>query len=117
MKTIKPEEINAEPVEFNESVIPGVTIRWLIKENDGAKRFAMRYFELEKGTVIPEHHHPWEHEIFVLKGRVLITEDNEERVVEEGTAVFIKPDTPHSYKNIGQDKLVFLCLIPYLKSE
>jgi quercetin dioxygenase-like cupin family protein len=117
MKTIKPEEINAEQVEFNGSVIPGVTIRWLITKSDGAKRFAMRYFELEKGTVIPEHHHLWEHEIFVLKGKGEITVNNVKKEVSEGTAIFIEPDAPHAYKNIGEDRLVFLCLIPYLKSE
>jgi quercetin dioxygenase-like cupin family protein len=117
MKTIKLEEINAQPVEFNGSVIPGVTIRWLIKESDGAKRFAMRYFELERGVVIPEHHHLWEHEIFVLKGKGEITVNNVKKEVSEGTAIFIEPDALHAYKNIGPGKLVFLCLIPYLKSE
>ncbi|BAL80342.1 cupin domain-containing protein [Caldisericum exile] len=115
MKTIKPEELKPEPVEFNGAYIPGVTIRWLIKKEDGAERFAMRYFELEPGAVIPEHHHEWEHEIFILQGKLIITEGDEERTVESGTAVFIKPNAPHSYKNIGDTKALMLCLIPYLK--
>ncbi len=115
MKTIKPEEINPQPVEFNGAYIPGVTIRWLIKKEDGAERFAMRYFELEKGAVIPEHQHEWEHEIFILQGKVLITEGSEEHTVEKGTAVFIRPNLPHSYKNTGDEKVLMLCLIPYLK--
>jgi quercetin dioxygenase-like cupin family protein len=117
MKTVKPEDIKEEPVEFNGSIIDGVTIRWLIKESDGAKRFAMRYFELQQGAIIPEHDHPWEHEIFVLKGKGEITVDDEKKEVSEGMAVFIEPEALHSYKNTGSDKLVFLCVIPYLKSE
>ena len=115
MKVVKPEELKPEAVEFNGAYIPGVTIRWLIKREDGAEHFAMRYFELEPGAVIPEHHHEWEHEIFILQGKLIITEGTEERVVESGTAVFIKPNAPHSYKNIGDTKVLMLCVIPYLK--
>jgi len=114
MKTVKPTEINAEVVKLNEKVLDGITIRWLITNKDGANHFAMRYFEVEEGAVIPEHHHPWEHEIFILKGKCKITEGEEERVVNAGTAVFIRPDLPHSYENVGDEKVVFLCLIPYL---
>ncbi|MGB9694727.1 MAG: cupin domain-containing protein [Caldisericaceae bacterium] len=115
MKTIKPSELSPEPVEFNGELIPGVTIRWLIKREDGADKFAMRYFEVEKDVLIPEHKHPWEHEIFILEGKAIITEGDEARTVDAGTAVYIKPDAPHSYKNIGDGKLVFLCIIPYTK--
>lgn len=115
MKTIKPNELPPEPVEFNGALIPGVTIRWLIKREDGAKNFAMRYFEIDKGAVIPEHNHHWEHEIFILKGKVKIAVSGEERIVDEGTAVYIEPDAPHSYENVGDSTLVMLCLIPYTK--
>ncbi len=115
MKTIKPTEMRAEPAKLDEKVLDGVTIRWLITDKDGANNFAMRYFEMEPGTVIPEHHHPWEHEIFVLKGKCRITEGEKEQIVDAGTAAFIRPNYPHSYKNVGKEKVVFLCLIPYLK--
>ena len=113
MKVVKPQDLKPEPVEFNGSVIPGVTIRWLIKKEDGAPNYAMRYFEMEKGASIPEHHHPWEHEIYFLQGKCLLTEDDEERVVDAGTAVFIKPNARHSYKNVGDGKCAFLCIIPH----
>ena len=115
MKIAKPFDLKPQPVEFNGSVIKGVTIRWLIKKEDGAPNYAMRYFEMEKGTVIPEHHHPWEHEIYFLQGKCLVTEGEEEHIVGKNTAVFIKPNLLHSYKNVGNEKVVFLCIIPHQK--
>ncbi len=113
MKVVKPFEIPAQPVEFNGSVIKGVTIRWLIKKEDGAPNYAMRYFEMEPGAEIPEHSHPWEHEIYFLQGRCRVTEGEEEVIAEKDTALFIRPGLPHSYKNIGDEKAVFLCIIPH----
>lgn len=113
MKAIKPHDIPPEPVEFNGAKIPGVTIRWLIKKEDGASNFAMRYFEIEKQAAIPEHKHPWEHEIFILNGKLKVSVDGEESIVEKGMAIYIEPDAPHAYLNIGDETAVMLCLIPY----
>jgi quercetin dioxygenase-like cupin family protein len=115
MKIVKPLDLKPEPVKFNGEVINGVTIRWLITKEDGAPNYAMRYFEMDPGVVIPEHHHPWEHEIYFLQGKCLVTEGDEEHIVEKGTAVFIKPGLPHSYKNVGDEKVIFLCIIPHQK--
>ncbi len=49
--------------------VPGVTVRWVIRESDGAPHFAMRVFEVEPGKASPFHTHGWEHEVFVLSGR------------------------------------------------
>ncbi len=115
MKIVKPFDLKPEPVGFNGETIKGVTIRWLIKEEDGAQNYAMRYFEMEPGAAIPEHHHPWEHEIYFLQGKCLVSEGKEEHVAEKDTAVFIRPNLPHSYKNIGEEKVAFICIIPYQK--
>lgn len=113
MKIVKPQELKPEPVEFNGALIDGVTIRWLIKKDDGATNFAMRFFEIEKGAVIPEHQHPWEHEIYILKGKVKVTVSGKESIVEAGTALYIEPDAPHAYENVGEETINMLCLIPY----
>jgi quercetin dioxygenase-like cupin family protein len=115
MKVVKPLDLPPEPVEFNGAIIPGVTIRWLIKKDDGARNFAMRYFEIDKNAVIPEHKHPWEHEIFILQGKVKVTVNGDEKIVEGGSALYIEPDAPHAYENTGDQTLVMLCLIPYTK--
>ncbi len=75
----------------------------------------MRLFSVAPRTVIPKHQHPWEHEIFVLKGRGIIGARNEEKEVSEGNFAYIEPNVPHWYKNIGDEEWLFLCIIPHLE--
>ena len=90
-----------------------VTIRWLITKKDGARNFAMRLFELQKGGCSPWHQHDWEHEVFVLEGRgKLVTEKGEEEL-KQGDFVFVPPMEWHQFKQDGKGMLKFLCLIPY----
>lgn len=89
-------------------------IQWLItKENAGAINFAMRRFSIEKGGEIPSHSHNWEHEIYVLKGKGLLGWPGREREIEADMVVFVPPNLLHWYKNIGDEELVFICMIPY----
>jgi len=87
-------------------------VRWLITEDDGAPTFAMRLFKVEKGGYIKAHKHPWEHEIFILRGKCRVRIDNEYHDVEAGYYIFIPPNAEHEYWNIGDSDLEFICLIP-----
>jgi quercetin dioxygenase-like cupin family protein len=87
-------------------------IRWLITEKDGAKNFAMRMFEIDKDGYTPYHSHPWEHEVFVLEGEGKLLGDREEYRFEKGYVLFIPSGEPHQFKNTGDGKLKFLCIIP-----
>lgn len=103
---------------FNYRDVPPVRIRsrssmrWLITEKDGARNFVMRYVEVEPGDDRPPHVHPWEHEIFVLKGRGVVKGGGKEVEFGAGDVLFIPPNEPHEFVNIGDEKLVFLCMIP-----
>jgi len=66
MKVNHYEEITAVPVDMEGAV--GCQVRWLLGEEDGAPNFAMRQFEVEANGHTPKHHHPYEHEVFVLEG-------------------------------------------------
>ncbi len=102
----------AEPAE-----VPGVTVRWVIKESDGAPHFAMRVFEVEPGGASPFHTHWWEHEVFVLSGRGHVKSAEGTHPIREGTVVFVGPDEEHQFVNEGEDVLRFLCLIPHPSLE
>jgi quercetin dioxygenase-like cupin family protein len=96
-----------------EPVQEGVGIRWLIAEKDGAPNFAMRLIEFEPGVNFPPHHHPYEHEIYVLEGQGMVTSpagDVDEMV--PGTALLIPSDEVHGYRNTGDVPLKFICVIP-----
>lgn len=100
---------DTEAVELTE----GVTKRVVIGEHEGAPTFIMRIFDLHPGKPSPYHLHPWEHEIFVLKGSAVATNEAGERIpVGEGDTIFIPPDETHRLTNTGDGIFRFMCLIP-----
>ena len=98
-----------EAVELME----GVKKRVVIGENEGAPTFIMRIFDVDPGKSSPFHIHPWEHEIFVLKGNAVATDDEGEQIsIGEGDTIFIPPGEKHRLTNTGDDVFRFMCLIP-----
>jgi len=98
-------------IEFSD--VPGTRgaqIKWLISPKDGAPTFTMRLIRIEASGEIPEHSHPWEHEIFILKGSGKIRVNETIYNVSEGNAVLIPPDAPHEYH--ADTEMLFICLIP-----
>ncbi len=87
-------------------------IRWLIGKKEGAPNFAMRLFEVEPGGYTPFHEHPWEHEVFVLEGKGKLVLEKEEIPFEKEYFIFVPPDEKHQFKNTGNSRLRFLCIIP-----
>ena len=90
----------------------GCQVRWLLSRDDGAPNFAMRQFEVAPGGYTPRHHHPYEHEIYVVEGEGEVYENDQAHTIRAGDVVLVKPDDVHQFKNIGQGPLKFLCLIP-----
>lgn len=90
----------------------GCTVRWLVGEREGAPNFAMRQFEVAPGGYTPLHHHPYEHEVFVLEGTGTIREGEREHKLRPGDVVFVVPDEVHQFRNTGEVPLKFLCLVP-----
>lgn len=101
-------QVNMEGAEF-------VSIRWLISEQDGAERFAMRLFELDEKGRTPLHQHEWEHEVFVLDGIGSVWKDGKEVSIPAGTALFVPPEEKHCFVNNGNTPFRFLCLVPIQK--
>jgi quercetin dioxygenase-like cupin family protein len=90
----------------------GCTVRWLVSQEDGAPNFAMRQFEVAPGGYTPRHHHPYEHEVFVLEGEGVVYEGDQPHALKAGDVVLVKPDEVHQFRNTGNETLKFLCLIP-----
>jgi len=111
MKVQHYERTEAEPAED----IPGVSVRWVISEEDGAPNFAMRVFDVAPGAASPFHEHPWEHEVFILEGKGAVRGATGETPFEAGYVVYVKPDEQHQFINKGQSVLRFVCLIPRMK--
>lgn len=112
MYKTKVSEIIAKDVEIKGA--KDVKIQWLIDDKSGAKNFAMRRFTIGKGGHTPYHTHDFEHEVFVLEGKGIVVEGKEKKEykIDKGSALFVKPNVWHNFKNTGEEDLVFLCLIP-----
>jgi quercetin dioxygenase-like cupin family protein len=111
-KAIHYKQIPSNQVE--ESGAENVHVRWVInKENDGAKNFAMRVFEIKTGGYTPRHSHNWEHEVYILEGEGVVNYKSSEEHLKPGFIVFVPPNIKHQFRNSGKKILRFLCLIPY----
>lgn len=91
---------------------PGVVMRVVAGPSEGAPTFVMRVFEIEPGSATPHHTHPWEHEMFVVEGRGTLKSGDTEEPLEQGDAVMVLPDEPHSFANTGKDILRVICVVP-----
>ena len=97
---------------FDNDKAKGVSGRVIIGKADGAPNFCMRVFELDPGGHSPRHIHDWEHEIFFHAGTGEVLNDGSWTPVSAGSAAFVPGGTDHQIRNTGDEKLVFVCLIP-----
>ena len=110
MKILDPLDVNLNPVD-----LPGaqkVKSGRLLSEKDGVPNFAMRMFLLEPGGNTPLHTHPFEHEIYALKGEGLLYMDGTNYNFKEGYAMYVPPDIEHQFIQQGTEELMFLCMVP-----
>lgn len=110
MKVNHYEEVDVQAVDMEGA--SGCQVRWLIGDKDGAPNFAMRQFEVAPGGYTPRHRHPYEHEVFVLEGQGIVLEGDQKHWLRAGDVVYVKPDEVHQFRNVGNQPLKFLCLIP-----
>lgn len=111
MKVTHTTEVPQQPVTMEGAA--DCDVRWLIRETDGAPNFAMREFEVAPGGYTPRHHHPYEHEVYVLQGSGTVLEGDAEHPLKAGDVVYVAPDEEHQFRNTGSEPLKFLCLVPH----
>ncbi|MCP4190697.1 MAG: cupin domain-containing protein [Planctomycetaceae bacterium] len=110
MKVKNSQSVESQVVDMEGAT--GCTVRWLVGEKDGAPTFAMRQFDVAPGGHTPKHHHPYEHEIYVLEGDGLALEGDQKHPLKQGDVVLVKPGEVHQFQNTGTQPMKFLCLIP-----
>ncbi len=91
---------------------PGVLVRWLLTEKDGANNFNMRVFEIEPGRQTEHHRHAWEHEVFVLSGKGKVWSESGEQEIGPEQVVLVAPQELHHFASIGDTPLKFICCVP-----
>ena len=97
---------------INRVYMKGVSIRYLIVEEFGAPNFEMRYFELQKGRKTSLDKHPYEHEVFVLKGKGRMLINDREYELRPNDSILIEPNEIHRLFQEGEEPFGFLCVVP-----
>lgn len=103
---------SVDKVEECEMIVDGargVKVKYLLHEGVGAKRLQLRLFTIDVRGYTPLEKHKHEHEVFILWGKALVRGGDTEVVVKEGDVLFIPSWEEHQFKNIGKEKLQFLC--------
>lgn len=99
------------PGEVCEIGAQGVQVQWLLASPEGAPNFALRRFNLEPDGQTPLHSHPWEHEVYVLRGSGAVITGEGETPLQPDCAVLVLPNETHCFRS-GAQGLQFLCLVP-----
>lgn len=63
------------------------------------------FWEIDKGTLLPEHQHPHEQISFVTSGELELTIDQETKRITKGMFAYIPSGTKHSAKAISDVEL------------
>lgn len=92
-----------EPVikNFRNLMTPeGPAVR-LIGLDDNPPTCTMSWSEIYPDKTSSHHIHPWEHEVYIIKGSGTLVCDGKEYPVTEGDAMFIPPNVDHYTLNNG----------------
>ena len=92
-----------EPVirNFRSIYTPEGPAARLISLDDNPPTCTMSYSEIYPDKTSTHHTHPWEHEVYILKGSGTLVCDGQEYPVREGDAIFIPEDVDHYTLNNG----------------
>ncbi|AEJ61749.1 Cupin 2 conserved barrel domain protein [Spirochaeta thermophila DSM 6578] len=86
------------PVE----VSPGV--KRAIRAHGGGLMLVEVWFE--KGAKAAVHTHPHEQATYVMEGRLKLTVEGEDVVLEKGDSIYIPPEAPHSAEALEATRLL-----------
>ena len=103
---------DVEAAQFESDDIKGVSLRILLGKGDGARNFWMRTFEIAPGGFTPKHSHDWEHEVFVHAGAGEVYGNGKWHPMEVGNVLLIPANEEHQMRNLTDQPLIFLCLVP-----
>ena len=110
MKITNLKEIAVDKVEMDGA--KDCMVQLAVTPRDGAPTFAMRVFEVAPGGHTPLHHHPYEHEIYVMEGSGTVWRDGNDVPLKPGDVLYIPADEQHQFKNAADKPFKFMCLIP-----
>ncbi len=94
------EYVCLEEIEEREPV-PGFKVRFIHSEN-----MTFSFWNIEKGSQMPEHSHPHEQVTNVVQGEFELTVDGESKKLVPGSVVIIPPHAVHSGKALAKSRVI-----------
>jgi quercetin dioxygenase-like cupin family protein len=76
----------------------------------GSKNFVMVFNMIEPGGEVKVHEHDAEHGYYVIRGKMGLKINGEEKEVSQGSAIYIPPWVKHGLKSIGNEDLQLLMI-------
>jgi quercetin dioxygenase-like cupin family protein len=70
----------------------------------------LRIFEVQPGTENPLHAHSYSHDLFVIQGEGIVRLETTDENIRAGDLVTIRPNEAHSFANVSDDLLQFICI-------
>jgi len=94
----------------------GETEFWIANETELG--YCGKFLFVFDGQTCPYHHHAIKHEtFFIVKGRVRMTVDGEERVMREGDLLAMQPGKKHSFTGLGPALILEVSMPSILKDN
>jgi len=110
-------EREALPADLSgETDVQGIELLPLLTEKEGAPNFSMRLFRLAPAGYTPFHTHPWEHEVFVIRGDGFVLGEEGSHPLEAGCAVYVPGGEKHRFL-AGPNGMQFLCCVPQVRKD
>ena len=97
---------------YDRAEVAGVTKQVLIGPGDGARNFAVRYFEVAPRSSSALEAHPHDHGVVVMCGEGRVRLGESEHAIGSGDVVYVEPNERHQFVNTGRVPLGFLCVVP-----
>jgi len=93
-------KISLNEIESKE-LVPGFHARMVHSEN-----MTLAYWDIEEGSLLPDHSHPHEQVANVMEGKLQLIVDGEENILTPGQVFVIPSNAPHSGKALTACKVI-----------
>ena len=91
---------NLDTIDAKE-IVPGFHGKFIHSE-----KMTVAYWDITAGSPLPEHAHPHEQVVNVLKGTLALTVEGETQELTPGSVVVIPSNVPHSGKAVTDCKVI-----------
>lgn len=105
-------ERDKEGINIDNPEVKNAKMKKLVSPEEGWEGYVMRVMELEKEGYTPRHSHPWPHINYMIEGKGILHIDGEDYEVQEGSYAYVPSNKLHQFKNIGDEKFRFICIVP-----